>query len=68
MLLHTVTMDAAQGVDFVRRTGPRRAVPVHHDDYRAFRSPVQDFLDAAERAGLRGIIPVRRGGTVDLTG
>ncbi len=29
VLLHTVTMDAAQGVDFLDRVRPGRAVPVH---------------------------------------
>ena len=43
MLLHTVTMDAAQGVDFLRRVSPDRTVPVHHDDYAIFRSPLSDF-------------------------
>lgn len=67
VLLHTVTMDAAQGVDFLRRVEPRRAVPVHHDDYRVFRSPLSDFLTSAARAGLADRVqPVERGETVSI--
>jgi L-ascorbate metabolism protein UlaG (beta-lactamase superfamily) len=32
VLLHTVTMDARQGVDFLERSHPRQAIPVHYDD------------------------------------
>jgi L-ascorbate metabolism protein UlaG (beta-lactamase superfamily) len=68
VLLHTVTMDAAQGVDYLRRTAPRRAVPVHYDDYRVFRSPLGDFLVAAAAAGLGHVVTVADpGATIDLT-
>ncbi len=67
VLLHTVTMDAPQGVDFLRRCAPAYAVPVHHDDYRVFRSPLDHFLRAAREADLpTAIRPVRRGETLAL--
>jgi L-ascorbate metabolism protein UlaG (beta-lactamase superfamily) len=67
VLLHTVTMDAEQGVDFLRRIRPRTAVPVHHDDYRVFRSPLSDFLTLVDRAGLATAVrPVDRGQTIPL--
>jgi len=67
VLLHTVTMDAEQGVDFLRRVRPGRAVPVHHDDYGVFRSPLADFEAAAREAGFAAaLLPVRRGETVPL--
>ena len=67
VLMHTVTMDAAQGVDFLGRIGPREAVPVHFDDYRVFRSPLGAFLDSVRRAGLTTTVrPVARGDTVEL--
>lgn len=67
VLFHTVTMDAEQGVAFLRQVRPRRAVPVHYDDYPVFRSPLRDFLGEAERAGLRdSITTVERGDTVPL--
>jgi L-ascorbate metabolism protein UlaG (beta-lactamase superfamily) len=52
VLLHTVTMDDVQGVDFLRRTRPRVAVPVHHSDYGVFRSPLSAFLERVRPAGL----------------
>ena len=68
VLLHTVTMDAEQGVDFLRRVRPGTAVPVHHDDYPVFRSPLSAFLERAAGAGLGATIrTVRRGQTLDLT-
>lgn len=67
VLLHTVTMDAGQGVDLLRRVRPRRAVPVHFDDYRVFRSPLSDFLDLARRGGFAEVVqPVERGETVPI--
>ena len=67
MLLHTVTMDAEQGVDFLRRSRPRRAIPVHYDDYRVFRSPLSALLHRAADADLTTHpLPVERGQTVTL--
>jgi L-ascorbate metabolism protein UlaG (beta-lactamase superfamily) len=67
VLLHTVTMDAEQGVDFLRRVRPGQAVPVHHSDYGVFRSPLRDFLRATDDAGLRIVRPVGPGQRLDLT-
>lgn len=62
-----VTMDGAQGVDFLHRIAPRAAVPVHHDDYGVFRSPLADFLEAAGDAGLADVVHVaERGDTIPL--
>lgn len=67
VLFHTVTMDAEQGVDFVRRAGPGQVVPVHYDDYRVFRSPLSDFTAAADEAGFGSRVrSVRRGETIAL--
>jgi L-ascorbate metabolism protein UlaG (beta-lactamase superfamily) len=67
VLLRTVTMDAAQGVDFLRRLRPPQAVPVHHDDYGVFVSPLSRFLEAARSAGFADVVtPVGRGETVPL--
>jgi L-ascorbate metabolism protein UlaG (beta-lactamase superfamily) len=67
VLFHTVTMDAEQGVDFLQRVRPREAVPVHHDDYGVFRSPLSDFLDRASAAQLSTVVrQVPRGGTLRL--
>ncbi len=61
------TMDGAQGVEAVRTVRPGLTVPVHHGDYGVFRSPLSDFLDRAQAAGLRGgVRVVGRGETVSL--
>lgn len=67
VLLHTVTMDAEQGVDFLHRVRPTQTVPVHHDDYPVFRSPLTAFTEAVARSDLAtDLRPVRRGETIDL--
>jgi L-ascorbate metabolism protein UlaG (beta-lactamase superfamily) len=67
VLFSTVTMDAEQGTDFMRRIQPRSAVPVHYDDYRVFRSPLGDFLQRAREEGFGDRVrPVTRGETIPL--
>ena len=67
VLFHTVTMDADQGVNFLRRVRPGVAVPVHYDDYGVFRSPLSAFLDRIEAAGLPSRVRVvERGTTMTL--
>ena len=69
VLFHTVTMDDEQGVDLLRRIGPARAVPVHYDDYRVFRSPLSAFEERCRNEGLGDLLrTVRRGDTVPLDG
>lgn len=67
VLAHTVTMDATEGVDFLRRIRPSLAVPVHYDDYRIFRSGLAEFLGSASDAGMQDLVrPVERGQTMTL--
>jgi len=67
VLLHTVTMDAGQGVDFLRRVRPATAIPVHFDDYGVFRSPLSAFEQEARAAGFaEGLVRVARGETTEL--
>jgi L-ascorbate metabolism protein UlaG (beta-lactamase superfamily) len=47
-----VTMDARQGVEMIRLTNPKKAVPIHYNDYPVFKSPLEDFVRAVEEAGL----------------
>jgi L-ascorbate metabolism protein UlaG (beta-lactamase superfamily) len=62
-----LTMDGRQGADLVDLIRPRLTVPIHYDDYRAFRSPLGQFLDATRQRGLLpGIRPIMRGETVTL--
>lgn len=64
VLFHTVTMDGEQGVDFVRRCDPRVVIPVHYDDYGAFRSPLSDFLLRMRGSGSTAALSVPRPGDV----
>lgn len=47
-----VTMDGKQGVRMLKLANPRRAIPIHFDDYDVFRSPLADFRQEVEAAGL----------------
>jgi hypothetical protein len=58
VLFHTVTMDAPQGVELMRRIPADRTIPVHHDDYRVFRSRVEEFVRLMSRSGLRTLVDV----------
>jgi L-ascorbate metabolism protein UlaG (beta-lactamase superfamily) len=48
-----VTMDAAQGVEAMRILNPRTVIPIHYNDYTAFKSPLEDFKKAVNDAGLQ---------------
>jgi L-ascorbate metabolism protein UlaG (beta-lactamase superfamily) len=47
-----VTMDAKEGVQCLRLVQPRRAIPIHYNDYDVFKSPLEDFQREVEAAGL----------------
>lgn len=69
ILLHTVSMDDRQGVEFLRAIQPGIAIPVHYGDYRVMRSPLPDFLRAARDAGFANLLRVpSRGETIDIAG
>jgi L-ascorbate metabolism protein UlaG (beta-lactamase superfamily) len=61
-----LTMDGRQGADLTELVRPRLTLPIHHDDYRVFTSPVSDFLVRASNRGLAGVRPIGRGDTVEL--
>ena len=46
-----VTMDARQGVEMMRMINPRRAIPIHYNDYKVFTSPIEDFQAGVRDAG-----------------
>jgi L-ascorbate metabolism protein UlaG (beta-lactamase superfamily) len=63
-----VTMDGEQGVGLLKIVRPAWAVPIHHSDYGLFKSPLSDFLAAAERANLpTEIRVVAPGESIQLT-
>jgi L-ascorbate metabolism protein UlaG (beta-lactamase superfamily) len=45
-------MDGDQGVELLEALRPRLAVPIHFDDYEAFKSPLSEFQNAVARSGL----------------
>jgi L-ascorbate metabolism protein UlaG (beta-lactamase superfamily) len=47
-----VTMDAEQGVEMLHLVKPKQAIPIHYNDYDVFKSPLSDFRQAVEAAGL----------------
>lgn len=62
-----LTMDDRQGADLVDLVRPSVTVPIHHDDYTVFHSPLSDFLAEVRRRGLPGEVrTVERGGSVTL--
>jgi L-ascorbate metabolism protein UlaG (beta-lactamase superfamily) len=62
-----VTMDGEQGASWVDLIDPRTVVPVHYDDYTVFSSPLSDFRDHVERAGLSDrLVCLERGETREL--
>jgi L-ascorbate metabolism protein UlaG (beta-lactamase superfamily) len=60
----TLTMDARQGVRLIQLVNPRTAIPIHYNDYTAFKSSVEEFADAVERAGLVGRVVYLRHGQI----
>jgi L-ascorbate metabolism protein UlaG (beta-lactamase superfamily) len=53
-----VTMDGRQGADLLETVRPRRAVPVHFDDYTVMKSPLSAFTDEVGRRGLSDLVRV----------
>ena len=47
-----VTMDGKQGVEALKIVAPTVAIPIHYNDYTAFKSPLEDFEREVRKAGL----------------
>lgn len=58
-----VTTDARQGAELLAAIAPRRAVPVHYDDYSLFTSPLADFRAEVEGAASPNASPTSNAGT-----
>ena len=62
-----LTMDAEQGVEAVRLIDADTSIPIHYDDYEVFRSPLSEFKEAVESAGLEDRVAyVDRGDTYEF--
>jgi L-ascorbate metabolism protein UlaG (beta-lactamase superfamily) len=57
-----VTMDGKQGVEAMRIVNPKRAIPIHYNDYDRFQSPLSDFQDEIKAAGLQDRVHYLRHG------
>lgn len=57
-----LTMDARQGVEALRIVRPGTAIPIHHDDYTVFKSPLADFEREVQAAGLSDCLHTLRHG------
>ncbi|MFP5394044.1 MAG: MBL fold metallo-hydrolase [Gammaproteobacteria bacterium] len=63
-----VTMDGEDGVRMLQLVAPRKAIPIHYNDYDVFKSPLSDFTAAAKKAGLEGkIVYLKHGDTYAFT-
>jgi len=47
-----VTMDAKEGLEMFNIINPRKAIPIHYNDYDVFKSPLEDFQHKVKEAGL----------------
>ena len=47
-----VTMDAKEGLEMFNIINPRKAIPIHYNDYDVFKSPLEDFQHEVKEAGL----------------
>lgn len=47
-----VTMDGRDGVRMMQVVRPKKAVPIHYNDYDVFKSPLEDFAREVKAAGL----------------
>jgi L-ascorbate metabolism protein UlaG (beta-lactamase superfamily) len=65
--LVTVTMDAKEGVRMMKIIVPRKAIPVHYNDYDVFKSPLGNFEREIKRAGLQDkIVYLEHGGKYEF--
>jgi L-ascorbate metabolism protein UlaG (beta-lactamase superfamily) len=59
---HMVTMDGKQGVEAMKRLNAHQTIPIHFDDYKLFKSSLEDFQQAATKAHLVGqVLCLERG-------
>jgi L-ascorbate metabolism protein UlaG (beta-lactamase superfamily) len=48
-----LTMDGAEGLQSVRVIEPDVVIPIHYNDYSVFKSPLEEFKQAARKAGMQ---------------
>lgn len=48
----TVSLDAVDGVELIKRLRPRLSIPIHYNDYGTSKSTLAEFVSAVNEAGL----------------
>ena len=61
-----LTMDDKQGVATTNLIRPGLTIPIHNDDYKVQKMPLENYLRRARAEGLTGIQPITRGATLEL--
>jgi L-ascorbate metabolism protein UlaG (beta-lactamase superfamily) len=51
-----VTMDAKQGINMFKLIDPKKAIPIHYNDYDVFKSSLDDFKKEVKENGLENRI------------
>jgi L-ascorbate metabolism protein UlaG (beta-lactamase superfamily) len=46
------TMDANEGLEMFNIINPKKAIPIHYNDYDVFKSPIEDFQAKVKEAGI----------------
>jgi L-ascorbate metabolism protein UlaG (beta-lactamase superfamily) len=57
-----VTMDGKDGVRMLKLIAPHHAIPIHYNDYDVFKSPLSEFEQEVNAAGLQGKVTYLRHG------
>ncbi len=47
-----LTMDAKEGLEMFNIVNPKKAIPIHYNDYDVFKSPIEDFQVKVKEAGI----------------
>jgi len=47
-----LTMDANEGLEMFNIINPKKAIPIHYNDYDVFKSPIEDFQAKIKEAGI----------------
>ena len=47
-----LTMDAKEGLDMFNIVNPKKAIPIHYNDYDVFKSTIEDFQTKVKDAGI----------------
>ena len=57
-----VTMDSKEGLKMLKIIDPKKAIPIHYNDYDVFKSPLSDFQDEVKKSGLENRVHYLRHG------